>query len=325
MDGTLRVRSAAGVATAVVLAVLCTLLATQAWSAGAAPGDSDSTFVPTAGCRLADTRAAPNTVGSRATPLGAGDVFEVTVHGANGDCTGALAIPADAVGVALNVTAVNATAQSNIRIYPANLAEVPTLSNLNVTAGAPPTPNKVDVKLSPDGKIRVYNFRGSVNIFIDVVGYYTDATLQELSQRVVALEAAQSAGIDPAVLARITSLEAATDTNSSAIDALGATIPRTLGIGSHYVFQEDQTTFGDFEFTTGPSGASHTITFFDARPGCPATVRQPVLLTSAGGPNVVGIEGWGCADGDLTILLSSESGGSPSDIDFGWVVYDGAL
>jgi hypothetical protein len=103
------------------------------------------------------------------------------VRGENGDCTGALAIPADAVGVALNVTAVNATAQSNIRVYPADLSEVPLLSNLNVTAGAPPTPNKVDVKLSPDGKIKVFNFRGSVNIFIDIVGYYTNTTLKELA------------------------------------------------------------------------------------------------------------------------------------------------
>jgi hypothetical protein len=124
--------------------------------------------------------------------LDAGDIFEVTVHGDNGDCAGALAIPTDAVAVALNVTAVNATAASNIRVYPADLTEVPLLSNLNVTAGAPPTPNKVDVKLSPDGKIRVFNFRGSVNIFIDIVGYYTNSTLQELLQRVEALEAPQS-------------------------------------------------------------------------------------------------------------------------------------
>ena len=207
-------------ATVAVLSVVCTLLVTQAWTAGAAPGDSDSTFVPTAGCRLADTRPAPNTVGLRSSPLGGGDIFEVTVHGEHGDCTGALAIPADAVGVALNVTAVNATARSNIRIYPANLATVPLFSNLNVDAGAPPTPNKVDVKLSPDGRIRVFNFRGSVNIIIDVVGYYTNATLQELSQRVVALEAAQAAGVDPAVLARIDALETGVDALETGVDAL---------------------------------------------------------------------------------------------------------
>ena len=191
MDGTIRIKTAAWSATTAVLAVVCTLLVTQAWSAGAAPGDQDSTFVPTAGCRLVDTRAnSPVGVPAGGRTLGAGDVFEVTVHGENGNCTGDLAVPVDAVAAALNVTAVNASASSNIRIYPANLAEVPTLSNLNVTAGAPPTPNKVDVKLSPDGKIKVFNFRGSVNIFIDVVGYYTSSTLQELEQRLVALETA---------------------------------------------------------------------------------------------------------------------------------------
>ena len=212
-----RVRSVAWVATAVVLSVVCTLLVTQAWSVGAAPGDDDSTFVPTAGCRLVDTRPAPRTVGPRSAPLGAGDIFEVKVHGSNGECTGGLAIPSDAVAVALNVTAVNATASSNIRLYPANLTKVPLLSNLNVTAGAPATPNKVDVKLSPDGRIRVFNFNGSVNVILDVVGYYTNSTLQELSQRVAGLEAAQAAGVDPAVLARIDAVEASAATNASDI------------------------------------------------------------------------------------------------------------
>jgi len=195
-----RVRSVAWVATAVVLSVVCTLLVTQAWSVGAAPGDDDSTFVPTAGCRLVDTRPAPRTVGPRSAPLGAGDIFEVKVHGSNGECTGGLAIPSDAVAVALNVTAVNATASSNIRLYPANLTKVPLLSNLNVTAGAPATPNKVDVKLSPDGRIRVFNFNGSVNVILDVVGYYTNSTLQELSaglaaanSKIAALEAGVAA------------------------------------------------------------------------------------------------------------------------------------
>lgn len=214
MDGTIRVRTVAVFTGAVVLAVVCTLLVTQAWSAGASPGDADSTFVPTAGCRLADTRPAPGTVGPRSTPLGAGDIYDVTVRGANGQCTGALAIPTDAVGVALNVTAVNATATSNIRIYPADLTEVPLLSNLNVSAGAPPTPNKVDVKLSSDGEIKVYNFAGSVNIVIDIVGYYTNSTLQELSQRVEALEARQSF----AEVATSSTIENLTPTPTSYLD-----------------------------------------------------------------------------------------------------------
>lgn len=176
------------VAGAAVVALLAFVVVLQAWSVDAAPGDDDATFVPTAGCRLTDTRPAPNTVGPRSAPIGADEAVTVTVRGSNGQCTGALAIPADAVGVALNVTAVNATAPSNVRLCPANLSSAPTLSNLNVTAGAPATPNKVDVKLSPDGKIKVYNFAGSVNIIIDVVGYYSGSSLQELADELGAVK-----------------------------------------------------------------------------------------------------------------------------------------
>ncbi|MEO1058001.1 MAG: hypothetical protein AAFY28_13905 [Actinomycetota bacterium] len=188
MDGTIRIRSVMWFATAVALGVISTLLISAAWSADAAPGDEDATFVPTAGCRVTDTRPPPQNVGPRSTPLGEGDTFTVAIHGDNGECTGPLAIPPDAVGVALNVTATNATTSSNIRVFPANLTEVPLLSNLNVAAGAPPTPNKVDVQLSPAGAIAVYNFKGSVDIVIDIVGYYTSASLTELASDVARLE-----------------------------------------------------------------------------------------------------------------------------------------
>ncbi len=188
MDGTIRIRSVVWFATAVALGVVSTLLITAAWSADAAPGDEDATFVPTAGCRVTDTRPPPQNVGPRSTPLGEDETFTVAIHGDNGECTGSLAIPSDAVGVALNVTATNATTSSNIRVFPANLTEVPLLSNLNVSAGAPPTPNKVDVQLSPAGSIAVYNFKGSVDIVIDIVGYYTSASLEELARDVARLE-----------------------------------------------------------------------------------------------------------------------------------------
>ncbi len=162
------------------VAVAVTLAVTATWQADAAPGDEDATYFPTAGCRLADTRG-PDNIGPRSTPLGADEVYEIQIHGANGECTGPLAIPADATGISANVTAVNATTSSNIRLYPANLTDVPLLSNLNVTAGGPATPNKVDVQLSPDGKIKVYNFRGSVDIVIDIVGFYSPSSLTELA------------------------------------------------------------------------------------------------------------------------------------------------
>jgi len=192
------VRSTVWFATGVVLTLLATVLVSQTWRADAAPGDTDSTFVPTTPCRLFDYRPAPDTVGQRSAPLGPGETHVQQVTGSNGDCTGALAIPADAVAVAMNVTAVNPTAQSNLRVFPADVATLPTVSNLNFSAGQQPVPNKVDVKLSPDGKIKLFNFDGTVSVVGDVVGYYTNSTLKELAgglaaadSRITSLEMAQ--------------------------------------------------------------------------------------------------------------------------------------
>ncbi len=185
---TVRIQTLVWLVTGLVLGVVATVVVTAAWDVDAAPGDADSTFVPTAGCRLVDTRTGADNVGDRSAALGPGDIFEIDVHGSNGECTGPLAIPVDAVGVAFNVTAVNATARSNLRIYPGDLAEVPLLSNLNVTPGGPPTPNKVDVQLSPSGSVKVFNFNGSVDVIFDVVGYYTKSSLLEIDQRLDALE-----------------------------------------------------------------------------------------------------------------------------------------
>jgi hypothetical protein len=185
MDTVVRVRSVAWIATAIILSVFATLLVMQEWRADAAPGDSDSTFVPVTPCRLFDTRPAPFNVGAKDTPLGAGDSNRWTqpVRGVNGDCS----IPSDAVGISMNVTIVNPTHQSNLRVFPADVP-TPNASNLNWLAGQSPTPNKVDVKLSPDGEIKLYNFNGSVNVLADVVGYYTNASLKEIDMRLEALE-----------------------------------------------------------------------------------------------------------------------------------------
>ncbi|MEO1058112.1 MAG: hypothetical protein AAFY28_14470 [Actinomycetota bacterium] len=184
-----RIRTLIWAATSAVLAAAATLIVTSAWSADAAPGDTDSTYVPTPGCRAFDYRPAPNQVGPRSTPLGAGEVFTQQITGDVGECSGPLAIPADAVAVAMNVTVVNPTAQTNLRLFPADLAEVPLLSNLNVSAGQAPFPNKVDVTLSPGGAINIFNQNGFVSVVGDIVGYYTSSSLTEIETRLAALEA----------------------------------------------------------------------------------------------------------------------------------------
>ncbi len=130
-----------------------------------------SEFVPITPCRLADTRPGTDNVGTRSTPLGANESVPFAVWGANGAC----AVPSSATGIATNVTAVNPTAASYLTVYPGD-AQRPLASNLNVSAGSLPTPNQVTVGLSATGGIRVYNLAGSVDVAIDIVGYYQPAT-----------------------------------------------------------------------------------------------------------------------------------------------------
>jgi hypothetical protein len=128
-------------------------------------------FVPIVPCRLFDTRPGDGiNVGPRAAPLGSAEVYTQQVTGSNGRCE----IPADASAISMNVTAVNGTTGSFLTVYPADATDKPQASNLNWVAGAPPTPNKVDVKLSSTGAINLFNLAGTVDLLADVVGYYAD-------------------------------------------------------------------------------------------------------------------------------------------------------
>ena len=168
------------------LSAALVLTGTQAWQVGAAPGDTDATYQPLNPCRLLDTRSDASNVGDRNTPVGPGEVFTAQVTGTNGNC---LAVPADATGVAMNVTVLNATAPSFLTVFPADLVDVPVVSNLNFSQASPPTPNKVDSKLAPDGKIKIFNAFGNVDVIVDVVGVYTNSSLVDIQKRLLALEA----------------------------------------------------------------------------------------------------------------------------------------
>ena len=137
---------------------------------------SKPVYVPITPCRLLDTRPGTN-VGPRNTPIGANSEYTITVHGTNGNCT----IPAGAVGIMMNTTVVNGTAGSFLTVFPAD-ATRPSASSMNWVAAQPPTPNEIAVKLSTDGKIKVYNLAGTVDVIGDVVGYFEDHVHGALKQ-----------------------------------------------------------------------------------------------------------------------------------------------
>ncbi|MER8041917.1 hypothetical protein [Streptomyces sp. NPDC094032] len=111
--------------------------------------------------RIMDTRGG---VGVRKGKVGAGGTVTLQV-------TGRADVPLTGVtSVALNVTAVNATASTYVSAYPAGTAR-PAASNLNVPVGRA-VANLVVVPVK-DGKVTFYNRAGSVDLIADVAGYYT--------------------------------------------------------------------------------------------------------------------------------------------------------
>lgn len=156
---------------AIGAAVAVTLGAGGLFTASAAISSGERTvFVPITPCRIMDTRPGDTNTGPRATPIGAEETHTIDVRGTNGKCT----IPADAVGVSLNVTALNGTSGSFLTVFPADAAARPGASSLNWQAGQAPTPNGVVADLATDGRLSFYNFAGTVDVIADVVGYYAD-------------------------------------------------------------------------------------------------------------------------------------------------------
>ena len=116
-------------------------------------------------CRLLDTRAS-SPVGPRTTPVAG--TFTTNVWGTNGQCT----IPSTALGVIANVTVTNGTIDSFLTVWPSDQPQ-PLASSLNWVAGQPPTPNQVTSDLSATGQLSFYNNGGTVDIIVDLVGYFT--------------------------------------------------------------------------------------------------------------------------------------------------------
>ena len=133
----------------------------------ATSADEGTVFVPVTPCRLMDTRAG-GPIGPRSTPIGPEETYSPMVWGDNGQCSG---IPGTARAAEFNVTFVDPTAESFATFFPAD-APRPNTSNLNWTPGQAPAPNAITVKLSADGRVSIYNFAGSVDLLVDLVGYY---------------------------------------------------------------------------------------------------------------------------------------------------------
>jgi hypothetical protein len=123
-----------------------------------------TTYFPVSPSRVLDTRPATS-VGTAPGKVTGGDVRDLVVTGVGG-------VPSSASAVVLGVTAVNATASTDVRVYPFDgTSGFPDVSNVNAYVGGP-TPNLVVVRVGQDGKVRFRSSAGSVDLLADVYGYF---------------------------------------------------------------------------------------------------------------------------------------------------------
>ncbi|MGD1033732.1 MAG: hypothetical protein ABR977_04795 [Candidatus Dormibacteria bacterium] len=132
-------------------------------------------YTPLNPFRLCDTRNSSvtgySTECSGDGGIGQGDTltFPVTGVEVNGE-----SVPTGAQSVVVNVTAIDGTAGTFLTVFPAG-SSVPTASNLNVDY-ATNQANLVVVALGAGGELSIYNSQGSLNVAVDVEGYFSAAS-----------------------------------------------------------------------------------------------------------------------------------------------------
>ncbi|MEZ5144634.1 MAG: fibronectin type III domain-containing protein [Acidimicrobiales bacterium] len=132
-------------------------------SAASAAVVAGALFHPITPVRVLDSR--PGGLGPYATPWGAGTTRTVTVTGAGG-------VPADADAVVVNLTATNTTAASFLSLWPSGSPQPdPLVSSINWSAGTT-IANGVTAKVGTGGAIEIFNPSGSVDVVVDIVGWF---------------------------------------------------------------------------------------------------------------------------------------------------------
>jgi len=230
---------------------------TQFAAASVSSGDKPI-LVPIEPCRLVDTRPGDATIGPRSSPLGAADTLTVDAQETGTPCTGV--VPTDALSLALNVTALNATQQTFLTIWASGAR--PDTSSLNPAPGAPPTPNAVTVDLSADQKFAIYNNLGSVNVIVDIAGYYVDHNHDDLYTRSTDVDAALGLKADnDAVYTRteVDALLVQQTSSAAAVNSDGTLRRGTDGVAS--------TKIGATGWYSVDFGRDVTACFFTATPG----------------------------------------------------------
>ncbi len=136
-------------------------------------------FVALTPCRIADTRG-NGFAGEYGPPSLIADATRAfTISGRCG-------IPASAAAVSFNFAALNVGASGDLRVYPSGTA-APVVSTINYDSGTPNIANAAVVPLGTGGAITVQADAASIDLIIDVNGYYdgSSALQKSLGRRAV--------------------------------------------------------------------------------------------------------------------------------------------
>lgn len=139
------------------------ILDVQGYYTANTDGTAAGGFVPVAGKRFVDTRSG---LGAPKATIAPGKSVDVQVTGANG-------VPAGASGAVVNLIAINSTS-SDGNLTPYATGSTKPQNSLHYTPSAT-TSIQAQVALSADGKMTIANASSTVNLVIDLQGYFTAA------------------------------------------------------------------------------------------------------------------------------------------------------
>lgn len=173
------------------------------------PARDNGLYTPLDPSRILDTREG---TGGPRSPLGPGETRSFRVWGQGG-------VPTGASAVAFNLTAITPTAGGYLTAFPSGTTR-PNASNINFVNGDI-IANLVIVKIGTDGRVNLYNHRGSTHVAADVVGYFAEPPR----------EAAPSASAEPSASASVDPSASAAPSESASAEP-SATASPTSGTGT---------------------------------------------------------------------------------------------
>jgi len=223
--------------------------------------------------------------------IGAGQTLSVLAAGRG-------SVPSTGVSaVALNVTAVEAGAESYLTVFPGGTAK-PNASNLNFLGGQT-IANMVIAKVGADGTISIYNNSGSVNVVVDVLGWFgSTSQLTSLSPaRLVESRAfttidGRQQGIGPIGSGRTLSFEVAgrggVPTTGARAVVLNVTVVSSTGSGYLTAFASGSLASGASNLNFVPGQIVPNLVIAELGPDGKVSLFNSNGLT----PVVVDVVGW---------------------------------